>query len=171
MCASLFVLELLDNEIGQVLHRWELDVGVAYQLGRSNECDIVLANPYVSRAHALLQFSADEWQISAISRGGLFLNGRRADSIQLVDGVEFRIAERGPSLRFRGSSSEDQIGETDTMSFDPQTMPILVLDHQQLDREGASIAEGDFFRNLKERATQIRTKTAAPSSPSQRQDK
>jgi pSer/pThr/pTyr-binding forkhead associated (FHA) protein len=49
-------------------------------LGRSRDCDVVLADPNVSRRHAELRPSGGAWVISDLgSTNGVKVNGRRID--------------------------------------------------------------------------------------------
>jgi FHA domain len=167
MNESSFALELLDSEGGHVLHCWELVPGVAYQIGRSPDCEILLSNPYVSRSHALLKPMGQSWELNVISRGGVFAQGSRVEMLVFENDLEFRVAERGPILRFRERSDAEADSENKTMSFDPLTMPILVLDQNQLDHDVAAIAEGDFFKNLREKAAQLRAGSGSSGSRAQ----
>jgi pSer/pThr/pTyr-binding forkhead associated (FHA) protein len=160
MSASSFVLELLDSEAGQVVHYWELGGSDVFQLGRSRDCDVVLSSPVVSRAHACLHHHADQWQLSAVSRVGVFAEGRRVEHLTLEDGQSFRLAERGPVLRFRAAQEGGRKSGGDTISFDSVSMPLLILDEQRRDREVAEIATGDYFQALQRKVALLRARQA-----------
>jgi pSer/pThr/pTyr-binding forkhead associated (FHA) protein len=156
MSASSFVLELLDGEAGQVLHSWKLGGDDVYQLGRSRDCDVVLSSPVVSRAHACLQHSDDGWELSVLSRHGVFVEGRRVENLPLQDETMFRLAERGPVLRFRSVQTAGKNSGGETICFDNLSMPMLVLDEQLRDREVAEIATGDYFQSLQQKVALLR---------------
>lgn len=170
MPASSFVLELLDSEAGHVLHVWELGDGSSFQIGRARDCDVVLSSPVVSRAHACLHGEEQGWELSAISRVGVFVQGVRTEHLRLEDGLVFQLAERGPLLRFR-SGIDSSLGSADqTISFDSTRTPLLILDEDQRDREVAEITEGDYFQDLQRKAARLRARQAAGTPKSEETD-
>ena len=62
-------------------------------LGRSEDCDIVLAHAAVSASHALIYFSTTrEWRIRDLgSTNGTLLNGSRVNDFALRNGDKFVI--------------------------------------------------------------------------------
>jgi FHA domain/Protein of unknown function (DUF3662) len=62
------------------------------RIGRSEESEIVLNDPSVSRAHAVVEVDGGEAVVRDLgSRNGTFLNGRRVESEALRDGDELRF--------------------------------------------------------------------------------
>jgi hypothetical protein len=56
-------------------------------IGRSRECEVVLADPNVSRKHAELRRNGGRWVIADLgSTNGIKVNGRRVDRAQLEPG-------------------------------------------------------------------------------------
>jgi hypothetical protein len=56
-------------------------------LGRSRECEVVLADPNVSRKHAEIRRDGGRWVIADLgSTNGIKVNGRRVDRAQLEPG-------------------------------------------------------------------------------------
>jgi hypothetical protein len=72
--------------------RYVLDGPVA-SLGRSKECDCVLADPNVSRKHAeLRRNSTGDWQVVDLgSTNGVKVNGRQVDSARLSPGDQVQM--------------------------------------------------------------------------------
>jgi Protein of unknown function (DUF3662)/FHA domain len=61
--------------------------GTRVVVGRSRECDIVMADPNVSRQHAELRREGDGWSIADLgSTNGIKVNGRRVEHAPLSDG-------------------------------------------------------------------------------------
>lgn len=61
-------------------------------LGRSRECDIVIADANVSRRHAEMRRNGDRWSIVDLgSTNGIKVNGRRLDQAELNDGDQVTI--------------------------------------------------------------------------------
>lgn len=161
MTVSSIALELLETDVGQVLQTWELVGGDLFQLGRSPDSDVVLASPYVSRTHACLRRSDGDWELSAVSRFGVFVDGERVETLRMENGLVFRLAETGPFLRFRSGSSRGGDINGETMCADVRRTPVFVLDEQQRDREVNEITTGDYFQELQRKLALLRSR---PSS-------
>jgi FHA domain len=164
MSASLFGIELLDTESGQVLQSWDLAGSDVFQVGRSRESDVVLASPFVSRTHVWVQRSDDGWELSVVSQNGVFVDSKRVDHVRLEDGLVFRLGERGPSLRYRAAHSGGGKSGGETICFDAARISLLVLDEQQRDRDVGEIADGDYFQELQRKLARLRVRPA-PDGP------
>jgi predicted component of type VI protein secretion system len=72
--------------------RYVLD-GPTASLGRSRECDCVLADPNVSRRHAeLRRHSNGDWEVVDLgSTNGIKVNGRQVDSSRLSPGDQVQV--------------------------------------------------------------------------------
>jgi hypothetical protein len=72
--------------------RYVLD-GPTATLGRSKECECVVADPNISRRHAQLRRnSSGDWQVVDLgSTNGIKVNGRRVDASRLAPGDEVTI--------------------------------------------------------------------------------
>jgi hypothetical protein len=93
------------------LSRWSALFGVAWRrarldrvplpeneravLGRSRACDRVIAEPTVSRMHALLRFADGRWWLSDLgSTNGTWVNGRPAlEEVEVVPGDVIALGE------------------------------------------------------------------------------
>ena len=143
------VLELLDSASGIALQAWSFPETQRIMIGRSDESDLVLANPYVSRTHAYLEHDTEGWQAVAVSSQQLVVGGQRKQSVRLREGDVFRLGAQGCDLRFREVHAQTQeVNWNQTLSFDPESCPILHLDKDQLEREVAQIETDKYFQNL-----------------------
>jgi hypothetical protein len=62
------------------------------RIGRANECDVLLADPSVSRAHAIVETTGLEPTVRDLgSTNGTYVNGERIESKALRDGDELRF--------------------------------------------------------------------------------
>ena len=147
--AGSIVLELLDSSSGVPLQAWSFPETKRIVIGRSDESDLVMANPYVSRTHAYLERDNEGWQVVAISSQQLMIGGQRKQKAYLKDGDIFRLGAQGCDLKFREAHAQTKpINWNQTMMFDPESCPMLQLDNDQLQREVAEIENDKYFQNL-----------------------
>lgn len=66
-----------------------------YTIGRDPSCDIVIADPYISRKHAKIFYRDDKWYVEDLgSRNGTFVNGeeiRGRGPVELREGMEIVV--------------------------------------------------------------------------------
>lgn len=62
---------------------WQATGGRSWNIGRAYESDIQLENPRVSRQHAVLQPTPAGWVLINRSRNGMFVDGRRVESLTI----------------------------------------------------------------------------------------
>lgn len=87
-------------------------------LGRAAECDVVIADPKISRHHSMIQRQGEGeyWLVDMGSSNGTYLEGRRlVQATRLVDGNRIRLG--GAEYRFRQAPVEERaaanaVGET-----------------------------------------------------------
>lgn len=63
---------------------WQASAGRTWTIGRAYEADIRLENPRVSRQHAVLQATPAGWVLVNRSGNGIFVDGRRVESVTIV---------------------------------------------------------------------------------------
>ena len=91
------VLPRQDRTTGAALivggdHGRRLAIGESVILGRLPECDVTLDDPSVSRRHARIQRTGNNWAITDLgSTNGLKVNGTRVDESDLVDGDRLQL--------------------------------------------------------------------------------
>ncbi|MEP0774173.1 MAG: FHA domain-containing protein, partial [Acidobacteriota bacterium] len=82
--------------------------GAALRIGRSEECDLVLAVQTVSRRHAELTPTASGWLLRDLgSANGVWLGQQRIHEHPLRDGDEFRLG--GTVLRFEAQQVSQRL--------------------------------------------------------------
>jgi pSer/pThr/pTyr-binding forkhead associated (FHA) protein len=71
-------------------------------IGRSEECDVFLVDPSVSRTHAIVEIVAGEPKVRDLgSTNGTFVNGARIESSALRSGDELRFGNT--EMRFEAA--------------------------------------------------------------------
>ena len=70
----------------------QLPIGRRLTIGRETACDIVLADPNVSRRHAAIEPASGGLRVVDLGSGnGVWVDGHRVDESALVAGQQFRI--------------------------------------------------------------------------------
>ena len=154
--SSQIVLQLLDSAEGRPLQTWTFENRDSISLGRSPGNDVVLADPYVSRSHARIQFQNNAWRLVSVSEKLIVFEDQPLGEIPLTAGTVFRLGPSGCYLRF--DRPQAQPVNSATMSFDATLMPVLKLDRDKMLREVGQIADADYFQQLKDAGRQLRAR-------------
>jgi class 3 adenylate cyclase/pSer/pThr/pTyr-binding forkhead associated (FHA) protein len=78
-------------------------------LGRSPECHIQIADPWISSMHALFERRGDElWVVDLDSRNGTFVEGQRVHEARVKPGVRIRFGKTAAELRTHSVTVEPQ---------------------------------------------------------------
>lgn len=160
-------IDLLDTATGQPQQSWRFSGTTRIQIGRSKENDLVLANPYVSRSHACIEWADGKWSAISVSTQLLVCGGRRVSTIDLTSGTIFSLGPHGSCLRFFADTPEtktsDSVDFRGTLSFEAPEHPVLQLDGDLLSREVSAITEGEFFQSLARNLKSLRQTHHPPS--------
>lgn len=150
------MVDLLDPATGHVVQVWYVASQPVIRIGRDADQDIVIADPYVSRQHAELRNVNGNWRLFSIGRHGVLVNGERITETSALNGIRFRLGTEGPTLRFSdrplASSNSATITSDDTVKI------ALQVNESKVEQEVSEIAGGDYFRQLQERARELRRK-------------
>jgi hypothetical protein len=147
-------LHLLDSAQGHPLQTWTFEDRDSIMLGRAPECDVVLADPYVSRTHARLKLENDEWRVVSVSDRSIIFEGQPWSEVPLSEGTVFRLGKNGCFLRF--GQDQSQPANSATITFSPQLMPVFELDKEKMQHEVSQIVDGQYFQQLKNATRQLR---------------
>ncbi len=81
-------------------------------IGRSEGCDAIIPDPWISSRHALVERRGDEtWLVDLDSRNGTFVNGRRVREAPVAEGTDVSFGRTAATIRgaHRGSSAAGSI--------------------------------------------------------------
>ena len=73
--------------------QWVVLSGASATIGRDDTAEIRIADPTVSRRHAVVESTSDGWVLTDHSRNGVFLNGRRVHRLMIAAPMEIRLGE------------------------------------------------------------------------------
>ena len=95
-------------------------------IGRSQSCDVIIGDETLSRIHARIVRTKDEWTIEdAGSRNGCFVNGIRVATAKLQRGDRVRLGA-GAAFRFDLVSEDEErslVMQYESGTRDPLTVP------------------------------------------------
>ncbi|BBY25138.1 ABC transporter ATP-binding protein [Mycobacterium stomatepiae] len=103
---------------------WQATGGRSWSIGRAHEADIQLENPRVSRQHAVLQPTPAGWVLVNRSSNGMFVNGRRVESLPIGQPVTVVLgsASSGQALELHPVAAPPSPAKTQTVA--PMTRPV-----------------------------------------------
>ena len=83
-------------------------IGQVFRIGRFEDNDLAVDNPYISRFHAEVVFDGSHYLIRDLnSTSGTFVNGEEVETCQLSDGDHVRLGRgRGVELIFHAASTD-----------------------------------------------------------------
>jgi pSer/pThr/pTyr-binding forkhead associated (FHA) protein len=156
-------VHLLDSSLGRPIRTWQFTAKELITIGRADECDVQINDPYVSRSHAELRAADGGWLLVSLGRHGVQVQGALISELSIDGEIVFRLGSAGSTLRFNPVAAmveNPAIRQTDnrmTMMFDATLMEnMFELDQNKLQREVEEIVDADYFQELQRRAKQLR---------------
>lgn len=163
--SGLAVIHLLDAAQGHTLQTWRFIGRDAITIGRSDDNDIAIGDPHVSRLHAKLLFDGSGWKLISTGRHGTLINDRLVAEFAMRNGTAFRLGASGPVLRFDTCAPETRRSET-IENIDADLFTVLEIDEQKKLQEVEQITENAMFRDLQEQARRMRSNDARQTGKS-----
>ncbi|HZZ29969.1 MAG TPA: FHA domain-containing protein [Pirellulales bacterium] len=148
-------IHLLDSALGRPIRSWQFTDQPLISIGRADDRDVQISDPYVSRDHAQLQHSDGGWKLVSLGRHGVIVQGQSITEVPIQGETTFRLGSDGPTLRF--NPAPPHTDNRMTMMFDSTVgEDLFALDHSKLEREVSEIVDADYFQQLQRRAQQLR---------------
>jgi len=73
--------------------QWVVPSGASVTIGRDDAAEIRIADPIVSRRHAVVESTSNGWVLTDHSRNGVFLDGQRVRQLMIAAPMEVRLGE------------------------------------------------------------------------------
>ena len=148
------VVQLYDPARSSPIKTWRFTGRPSLTIGRSDERDVEISDPYVSRLHAELVWRDGKWLLLAHGRNGVLVANRPITEFAIQHEVIFQLGSAGPTFRFR--AEDDDQNSNRTLSFDFDPLPEFALDESKLRDDVVAIEEGEYFRKLRSQAETLR---------------
>lgn len=151
------VVHLLDPQFGRPVKSWKFTDREMLTIGRNDDRDIEISDPYVSRNHAELHYFGDHWLLVSHGRNGVVVNNQVVKEATVHGTVTFRLGANGPTLKFDATPARNDNPPTlcyDTALVSP--VALFQVDQAKVQKEVEGIAEGNYFQELQRRARELR---------------
>jgi pSer/pThr/pTyr-binding forkhead associated (FHA) protein len=150
-------LHLLDSSQGHPVQTWKFAEQSSITIGRSEEQDVVISDPQVSRLHVKLVHQNGRWTLESMGRHGTLIDDRVVAQADLRDHVVFRLGPAGPSLRF-DVAEPAFVGATETIDrIDTYAFSMLEVDEERKQAEVEQIAGNALFEELREKSKRFKS--------------
>ena len=151
-------IHLLDSSTGQSIQSWRFQDRLLIRIGRSEENQIVITDPSVSRFHAELQYQGEYWQVVNFGKNGTLMGGKSVSQARIEDHMTFRLGSSGPLFRFGWREVKfEEMNTISGVSFLPS--PAIRIDEVQKDLQVKEIAESEYFQQLQRVSQKLRSHT------------
>jgi pSer/pThr/pTyr-binding forkhead associated (FHA) protein len=104
-------LTLLHPIQGVPVQSWTFESEPVIRIGRSTNNDVVLYSAVVSRNHIEIRKNGTIWEVVNLGANGTYIEGKRVDRSEAVDGLVIRLASSGPKIQIRLNSEVTSLTE------------------------------------------------------------
>ena len=153
----------MDLAKGRVVQTWRFEGKEVVRIGRSEQNDVVIGDPYASRFHTELQYREPRWHLVNQGRHGTVMNGEKVDDVPLEDGAVFRLGSNGPSFRFELSYAAADSQTTSIYTALPDLGKAIEIDQAQKRQQVSDVVQTPYFRQLQEFAEGLRKRSGEKS--------
>jgi Flp pilus assembly CpaF family ATPase/pSer/pThr/pTyr-binding forkhead associated (FHA) protein len=104
----------------------------SYYIGRGNECEIMLASPFVSRVQALIEYSRRAFNIQPLGMNGTYVNDvelKKMERVPLAAGDRIRIGEYVISV---SPGAQDRVADQQRLDAAKKFVDLEIRVHSQL---------------------------------------
>ncbi|MDJ0714940.1 MAG: FHA domain-containing protein [Prochloraceae cyanobacterium] len=109
---SVITLSLLHPIQDIPVQTWSFERESTIKVGRSTDNDVILYSAVVSRHHVELRYSGSGWEAVNVGTNGTYIEGKKVEKIDVVDGTVLRLAYSGPKIQIRiNADVEDKATE------------------------------------------------------------
>jgi pSer/pThr/pTyr-binding forkhead associated (FHA) protein len=154
------VIHLLDPSSGRPVKSWTFQNQDRITIGRSDDQDISMSDPYISRAHAELVVRDGIWYLTSLGRNGVLVANDLVQDFMVGIELYFRLGTKGPLFLF--SAHNDRNSPSATIIAEEEVEPMFNLDLDRIEEEVTQIAEGEYFQKLQEKVRRMRVSRPEP---------
>ncbi len=131
------------------MQTWRFRTESLVRIGRSEQNEVVIGDPYASRFHCELRFQGEHWDLVNLGRHGTMVRGERVETMTIDHGTVFQLGPTGPSFRFETGHEIPSSQATSIYSGVPAMGEGLRIDEANTEEQVEQIAETPYFQHLK----------------------
>ena len=94
----MITLTLLHPLQAVAVQSWTFSDESSIKIGRATNNEVVLYSAVVSRHHVEIKKSGESWEAINLGSNGTYVDGKRIEKGEILDGAIVRLASSGPKL-------------------------------------------------------------------------
>lgn len=149
-------LHLIDPAKGRTMQTWRFRKESLVRIGRSEQNEVVIGDPYASRFHYELRFEDEHWELANVGRHGTMVRGESVETMAIDHGTVFQLGPAGASFRFESVHEMPVSDTTSIYSGLPAFGEALKIDEAHMEEQVGQIAETPYFQHLKKFSEDLR---------------
>ncbi len=131
------------------MQTWRFRKESLVRIGRAEQNEVVIGDPYASRFHCELRFQGEHWDLVNLGRHGTMVRGERVETMTIDHGTVFQLGPTGPSFRFETVYEIPASDTTSIQSALPAMGEALRIDEASMEEQVEQIAATPYFQHLK----------------------
>ena len=152
----LITIAILDPNNGYPLHQWSFQDLERVRIGRTDNNEVAINSPQVSRLHAELSRENSDWRLHARGINGTIVDGQKVDNVVLQNGNVIQLGQNGPQLEVRFDAPHGSAAGMATVYLDSPDLKEFTFDTTSAASEADQIADSAELEAIREKARQIR---------------
>ena len=152
------------------MQTWRFRKESLVRIGRSEQNEVVIGDPYASRFHCELRFQGEHWDLVNLGRHGTMVRGERVETMTIDHGTVFQLGPIGPSFRFETVHEIPGSDTTIMQSALPAMGEALRIDEANREEQVERIAETPYFQQLKKFSEDLQHPAATPDNDQVKED-
>ena len=144
------------------MQTWRFRKESLVRIGRSEQNEVVIGDPYASRFHCELRFQGEHWDLVNLGRYGTMVQGERVETMTIDHGTVFQLGPTGPSFRFETVHEIPGSETTSIYSGLPAMGEALKIDEAKMEEQVEKITETPYFQHLKELSEDLQEPAMSP---------
>jgi pSer/pThr/pTyr-binding forkhead associated (FHA) protein len=104
-------LTLLHPIQGVPVQSWTFESDPVIRIGRSTNNNVILYSAVVSRNHLEIRKTGNLWEVVNLGANGTYIDGKRVEKTEAIDGLVIRLASSGPKIQIRLNSEVTSLSD------------------------------------------------------------
>ena len=119
----MIILTLLHPLQSIAVQSWTFSDESSIKIGRATNNEVVLYSAVVSRHHVEIRKSGDAWEVVNLGSNGTYIDGKRVEQSQILDGTVVRLASSGPRILIKIESDDANLANVASGRANSKRLP------------------------------------------------